>query len=159
MPNQATHQQHQDTDHTKVGTVHKVLKALVLDYGGVLTDPGENNPAEPPLLTALRKAKQSGLKTALLSNADGWWQPPATWQGLFDATIISGEVGLAKPQTEIYLLTAKKLGLEPSQCVFVDDLAINVYGAKEAGMVGVHHRSTESTLEELEILLAIALRD
>ncbi|MFS8096447.1 HAD-IA family hydrolase [Lentzea alba] len=136
-----------------------MLKALVLDYGGVLTDPGEDNAEEPPLLTALRTVKQHGLKTALLSNADGWWQPPATWQALFDATIISGEVGLAKPDTKIYLLTAAKLGLQPSECVFVDDLAINVRGAAEAGMVGVHHRSTRSTLEELEILLAIALRD
>ncbi|MDT7787833.1 MAG: hypothetical protein QOF58_6252 [Pseudonocardiales bacterium] len=136
-----------------------MLKALVLDYGGVLTDPGEDNAKEPPLLTALRKAKQNGLKTALLSNADGWWHPPSQWQGLFDATIISGEVGLAKPQHEIYLLTAEQLSLQPGECVFVDDLAINVRGAAEAGMVGVHHRSTDSTLEELEILLAIALRD
>ncbi|WP_439661605.1 HAD-IA family hydrolase [Lentzea sp. HUAS TT2] len=136
-----------------------MLKALVLDYGGVLTDPGEDNPAEPPLLTALRKAKQTGLKTALLSNADGWWYPPTVYTGLFDATIISGEVGLAKPDLEIYLLTARKLGLEPGECVFVDDLMANVWGAAEAGMVGVHHRSTRSTLEELEILLAIALRD
>jgi HAD superfamily hydrolase (TIGR01509 family) len=142
-----------------VGTVHEVFKALVLDYGGVLTDPGEDNPAEPPLLTATKKARRHGFKTALLSNADGWWQPPAAWQGLFDATIISGEVGLAKPEREIYLLTATKLGLEPGECVFVDDLAVNVRGAAEAGMVGVHHRSTRSTLEELEILLAIALRD
>lgn len=136
-----------------------MLKALVLDYGGVLTDPGEDNPPEPPLLTALRNARRQGLKTALLSNADGWWQPPAAWQGLFDATVISGEVGLAKPDVDIYLLTAAKLNLKPAECVFVDDLAVNVRGAAEAGMVGVHHRSTRSTLEELEILLAIALRD
>jgi epoxide hydrolase-like predicted phosphatase len=142
-----------------VGTVRDVLKALVLDYGGVLTDPGEDNPSEPPLLTALRKAKAHGLKTALLSNADGWWQPPRALDGLFDVVILSGEVGLAKPDIDIYLLTATKLGLEPDECVFVDDLAVNIHGAAEAGMVGVHHRSTRSTLEELEILLAIALRD
>jgi FMN phosphatase YigB (HAD superfamily) len=159
MPNKARRRADQDTWHSKVGTVHKVLKALVLDYGGVLTDPGEDNAAEPPLLTALRRARKQGVKTALLSNADGWWQPPAAWQGLFDATVISGEVGLAKPEAEIYLLTASKLNLEPQECVFVDDLAVNVRGAAEAGMVGVHHRSTRSTLEELEILLAIALRD
>ncbi|WP_285643943.1 HAD-IA family hydrolase [Lentzea sp. NBRC 102530] len=136
-----------------------MLKALVLDYGGVLTDPGEDNPAEPPLLTALRKARQQGLKTALLSNADGWWQPPAQLTAVLDVTVLSGEVGLAKPDVEIYELTARKLDLAPSQCVFVDDLAVNIRGAAEAGMVGVHHRSTRSTLEELEILLAIALRD
>ncbi|MCR3746099.1 HAD-IA family hydrolase [Lentzea californiensis] len=136
-----------------------MLKALVLDYGGVLTDPGEDNPAEPPLLTALRKARQHGIKTALLSNADGWWQPPVVLTAVLDAAVISGEVGLAKPDTEIYLLTAGRLNVKPEECVFVDDLAVNVRGAAEAGMVGVHHRSTRSTLEELEILLAIALRD
>ncbi|MFD4674842.1 HAD-IA family hydrolase [Lentzea sp. NPDC058450] len=136
-----------------------MLKALVLDYGGVLTDPGEDNPHEPPLLTALRKARQQGLKTALLSNADGWWHPPTQLTTLLDVTVISGEVGLAKPDTAIYELTARKLDLPTHQCVFVDDLAVNVRGAAEAGMVGVHHRSTRSTLEELEILLAIALRD
>ncbi|HUQ62085.1 HAD-IA family hydrolase [Lentzea sp.] len=136
-----------------------MLKALVLDYGGVLTDPGEDNPHEPPLLTALRKAKRHGLKTALLSNADGWWQPPHEFAGLFDVTILSGEVGLAKPDVDIYLLTAAKLDLEPGECVFVDDLAVNIRGAAEAGMVGVHHRSTRSTLEELEVLLAIAFRE
>ncbi|HEX7305554.1 HAD-IA family hydrolase [Lentzea sp.] len=136
-----------------------MLKALVLDYGGVLTDPGEDNPPEPPLLTALRKAKRHGLKTALLSNADGWWHPPAAFEGLFDVAILSGEVGLAKPDVDIYLLTATRLNLEPAECVFVDDLAVNIRGAVAAGMVGVHHRSTRSTLEELEILLAIALRD
>src|SRR5688572_5138279 len=116
---------HQDTDHPMGGsTVHAMLKALVLDYGGVLTDPGEDNPAEPPLLTALRKAKQQGLKSALLSNADGWWSPPSAWRGLFDATVISGEVGLAKPDVDIYLLTAAELNLEPAECVFVDDLAV-----------------------------------
>ncbi|MET9231952.1 HAD-IA family hydrolase [Lentzea sp. NPDC003310] len=135
-----------------------MLKALVLDYGGVLTDPGEDNPTEPPLLTALRTVKRHGLKTALLSNADGWWQPPRELKSVLDVAVISGEVGLAKPDTEIYLLTARKLGLEPRECVFVDDLAVNVRGAAEAGMVGVHHRSTRSTLEELEVLLAIALR-
>ncbi|SDJ81906.1 haloacid dehalogenase superfamily, subfamily IA, variant 3 with third motif having DD or ED [Lentzea albidocapillata subsp. violacea] len=136
-----------------------MLKALVLDYGGVLTDPGEDNPAEPPLLTALRKARQHGLKTALLSNADGWWQPPGALTAVLDAAVISGEVGLVKPDTEIYLLTATRLNVKPEECVFVDDLAVNVRGAAKAGMVGVHHRSTRSTLEELEILLAIALRD
>ncbi|SDF92670.1 haloacid dehalogenase superfamily, subfamily IA, variant 3 with third motif having DD or ED [Lentzea fradiae] len=130
----------------------------MLDYGGVLTDPGEDNPPEPPLLTALREVKRKGFKTALLSNADGWWNPPAAFAGLFDAAVMSGEVGLAKPDVAIYRLVAAKLDLEPGECVFVDDLAVNIRGAVEAGMVGVHHRTVRSTLEELEILLEIALR-
>lgn len=136
-----------------------MLRGLVLDYGGVLTDFGDDAVGEPPLVTATRKAKQQGLRTGLLSNADGWWSPPREWDGLFDVTVISGEVGVGKPNKEIYLLTAQRLQLKPEECVFVDDLVVNVRGAAKAGMVGVHHRSTRSTLEELEILLAIALRD
>ena len=136
-----------------------VLRGLVFDYGGVLTDYGDEVIGEPPLIKVLRVARGHGLRTGLLSNADGHWSPPRPWQPLFDAVVVSGEVGLGKPDREIYLLTAKKLGLAPQECVFVDDLAVNVRGAVAAGMVGVHHQSVRSTLEELEILLAITLAE
>ncbi len=47
---------------------------------------------------------------------------------LFDETVISGDVGLHKPQPEIYLLACERLGVEPGDCVFVDDLRENVTG-------------------------------
>jgi epoxide hydrolase-like predicted phosphatase len=134
------------------------LRGLVLDFGGVLTDLGDDASApEPPLLVATRTARRSGLRTAILSNADGLWAPPAQWQPLFDAVVTSGEVGFAKPDRRIYLLTARRLGLDPATCVFVDDLAANVRGAAAAGMVGVHHRTVRATLEELETLLELPL--
>ncbi|MFI9007506.1 HAD-IA family hydrolase [Actinosynnema sp. NPDC053489] len=135
------------------------MRGLVLDFGGVLTDHGDDLSAtEPPLLAATRQARHRGVLTAMLSNADFLWRPPAGWEDLFDVVITSGEVGLAKPDRRIYLLAAERLGLPADQCVFVDDLAVNVRGAAEAGMVGVHHQSVSATLEELEILLQIPLR-
>ncbi|MFD1151590.1 HAD-IA family hydrolase [Saccharothrix hoggarensis] len=135
------------------------MRGLVLDFGGVLTDLGDDAAApEPPLLTATRKARDQGVLTAVLSNADGYWSPPADWAALFDVVITSGDVGIAKPDRRIYLLTAERLGLAPRDCVFVDDLAVNVRGAAAAGMVGVHHRSVDATVEELETLLQIPLR-
>jgi len=134
-----------------------VLRGLVLDFGGVLTDFGDDYVVEPPLLTVVREVRERGVLTALLSNADGLWTPPAEWRGLFDAVVISGEVGLAKPSTAIYRLTAEKLGLPAEECVFVDDLAINVHGAAAAGMVGVHHTSIPSTVAELAVLLGFPL--
>jgi HAD superfamily hydrolase (TIGR01509 family) len=105
----------------------------------------------------VREVRQRGVATALLSNADGCWSPPPEWDGLFDAVVVSGEVGLAKPAAEIYRLTADRLGLATSECVFVDDLAINVRGAAAAGMVGVHHVSTSATVGELVVLLGFPL--
>ncbi|XVV02971.1 HAD-IA family hydrolase [Actinosynnema sp. CA-248983] len=136
------------------------MRGLVLDFGGVLTDLGEDfaNP-EPPLLAAARTAKRHGVRTAILSNADGLWAPPIAWQDVFDVVVTSGEVGFAKPDRRIYLVVAERLGLAPSHCVFVDDLAVNVRGAAAVGMVGVHHRSVNATVEELEVLLDLQLQD
>ncbi|MEU6152249.1 HAD-IA family hydrolase [Actinosynnema sp. NPDC047251] len=134
------------------------VRGLVLDFGGVLTDHGDAAGDEPPLVTAARQARRHGLRTAILSNADGLWAPPERWRDLFDAVVTSGEAGCAKPDRRIYLLVAERLGLDPGSCVFVDDLAVNVRGAAAVGMVGVHHRSVHATLEELEVLLEFPLR-
>jgi HAD superfamily hydrolase (TIGR01509 family) len=77
---------------------------------------------------------------------------------LFDGVVISGEVGLHKPQPEIFRLGAERIGLPPEQCVFVDDLRENCAGAEAVGMTTVLHRGADSTLPELERLLGVELR-
>ncbi len=104
------------------------------------------------MLDALRAARQGGVRTALLSNSWGLDYPRAGWDKLFDAVVISGEVGLRKPEPAIYLLAASRLGVAPERCVFVDDLAPNVRGAVEVGMCGVHHTDPETTLAALAAL-------
>lgn len=131
---------------------------MVFDYGGVLTD-GVDAAGEPPLLDALRQARAAGLRTALLSNADGAWELPDRadfdTEALFDTVVISGAVGLRKPDPRIFTLTADRLGTSIGDCVFVDDLAVNVRGAVTAGMIGVHHTSVEATLLELTALFEV----
>lgn len=122
-------------------------EALVVDYAGVFTDPA--------IVEVVKAARAHGLKTALLSNAD---RTPYGLPDLFDAVIVSGEVGAAKPNRAVYDLVAAALGTTPDRCVFVDDIARYVHGAAAAGMTGVHHRTVESTVDELEILLGFALR-
>ncbi|MER5391216.1 HAD-IA family hydrolase [Saccharopolyspora sp. NPDC002686] len=131
------------------------LTGLLLDYAGVLDDPGRDSADVPPLLEVARHARRGGIRTAVVSNASGLPDPRVADD--FDAIVLSGAVEVAKPSREIYLLTARRLGLEPQQCVFVDDLHRNVVGAVEAGMVGVHHRDVESTLEELTVLLGLEM--
>lgn len=131
------------------------MKGLIVDFGGVLTDRGPDHAAEPPLIGAVLAARQSGIRTALLSNADGPDEPIPWLDRLFDVLVFSGDVGVAKPDREIYRLTVRRLGLEPGECVFVDDLAVNIRGAVAAGLVGVHHTSVPTTLTELNALLGI----
>jgi len=75
----------------------------------------------------------------------------------YDAVIISGEVGLRKPDPAIYLLAAEKLGLPASWCVFVDDVAANLPAAAELGMATVHHVNSTATVRELDRLFSIGL--
>ena len=104
------------------------------------------------MIGMLRRARASGLKVALLSNSWGDHYPEAVWDGLFDAIVISGRVGMRKPEERIFRHTADLLGLATEQCVMVDDLPHNITGAVEAGMVGVRHDSYDQTLLELEAL-------
>jgi epoxide hydrolase-like predicted phosphatase len=114
---------------------------------------------DPAMLDLVRHARASGLKTALLSNSWGDHYPEELWDGLFDAVVISSRVGMRKPDVAIFEHTAELLGLQPAECVLIDDLAANVRGAVAAGMVGVRHTDYASTLAELEALFDVRLHD
>jgi putative hydrolase of the HAD superfamily len=113
---------------------------------------------QPLMLAALRRARSAGLRTALLSNSWGLDYPREGWDELFDTVVISGEVGMRKPEPEIYRLAATRLGVGPDECVFVDDLAPNIRGAVAVGMVGIHHSDAEQTVGELEGVFGLSLR-
>jgi putative hydrolase of the HAD superfamily len=111
------------------------------------------------MLEAVRRARAAGVRTGLVSNSWGTRRYPRELLAeLFDGVVISGEVGIRKPAPEIYALGARRLGLEPASCVFVDDLAFNLPPAAELGMATVHHRDPAETIAELERLLGVALR-
>jgi putative hydrolase of the HAD superfamily len=103
------------------------------------------------------RARGHGIKTALLSNSWGNVYPRDGWDDMFDVVVISGEVGLRKPEPEIFELTCKQLQVAPADCVFVDDLEINVAAAGELGMTGVLHRSYDDTAARLEELFGVPL--
>ena len=72
--------------------------------------------------------------------------------------MISHEVGLRKPDPEIYALAVEQLGLPAEECVFVDDLGGNLKPAKAMGMATVLHRDAAETIPQLEELLGVPLR-
>jgi putative hydrolase of the HAD superfamily len=120
-------------------------------FGGVRPD--------EEMLAALRRARAAGVRTGLVSNSMGAGRyDRSAFPELFDGVVISGEVGMHKPQPEIFLLGAERAGVDPGDCVFVDDLRQNCEGAEAIGMTAVLHRGAEHTLPELERLLGVELR-
>jgi putative hydrolase of the HAD superfamily len=112
---------------------------------------------QPAMSALVRRAKSHGIRTALLSNSWGNTYPRDTWDGMFDDVVISGEVGLRKPEPEIFLLAARRLDLKPEQCVFIDDLELNVDGARAVGMTALLHTSYDETRRALETLFGADL--
>ena len=114
---------------------------------------------DEPMIEAVKAAKRAGVRTGLISNSWGHGRYDRdAFPEMFDAVVISGEVGLHKPEPEIFHLGAERVGLAPEECVFVDDLKENCAGAEAVGMTAVLHRGAETTLPELERLLDLELR-
>jgi putative hydrolase of the HAD superfamily len=112
------------------------------------------------MLAGVRAARAAGLRTGLLSNS---WSvadyDPGLLAELFDAWVISAEVGLRKPDPAIYALAAERMELPPEAIAFVDDLPGNLKPARALGMTTIVHRGdATATLAELEDALGVALR-
>jgi putative hydrolase of the HAD superfamily len=113
--------------------------------------------ANEPLLDYYRKLRdEQGLRLAICTNNVREWQPrwlPTIPADLFELIVDSGFEGTRKPEPEIYAIVLDRLQLPADTCVFVDDLEINVIGAREAGMHGVHFRDTAQAVAELDALV------
>ena len=115
---------------------------------------------EEDMLTAVGKVKGAGRKTALLSNSWGAsLYPRSRLTDLFDTMVISGEVGIRKPDPRIYALALERIQVAPERSVFVDDHPGHLATASELGLVTVLHRSPQETIHQLEGLLGLELRD
>jgi putative hydrolase of the HAD superfamily len=118
-------------------------------FGGVAPD--------ERMIDAVRTARINGIKTALVSNTWGIRETPPWYDDVFDAVLLSGQEGHRKPEPEIFRLAARRVRAQPKACVFVDDIAANVEGARAVGMTGVVHRHADITIPKLEELLGIGL--
>jgi putative hydrolase of the HAD superfamily len=107
----------------------------------------------------VKRARSAGVLVATLSNSwgTGAYDPYDGWDldGMFDAVVISDRVGMRKPEPEIYLLTAERLGLPPQECLFVDDTERNLPGAADLGMGTVYFAGAAGEIAEIERLIGI----
>jgi len=111
-----------------------------------------------PMIELMRELKAGGKRMAMLTNNVREWEP--LWRAMlpvdeiFELVVDSAFVGLRKPEPEIYELTLERVGLPAESCLFVDDLAHNCEGAREAGMSAVHFRDNEQAIPEIRAALA-----
>jgi putative hydrolase of the HAD superfamily len=125
---------------------------------GLLTRMFAGSTMAAPMQAAVQAIRDSGLRTALLSNSWGMADYPRhLFPGMFDVVVISGEVGMRKPEERIFRHAAGMLGLDPAECVFVDDIDVNIKAAEAIGMTAILHRDPAETLTRLGELLGLAL--
>ena len=109
-----------------------------------------------PLIELIPTLRRN-YKTALLSNVGKGSLKhrfsDEELKRLFDVVVASGEIGFAKPDPEIYLFTAQKLGVLPEECVFIDDRSPLAQGAAEVGMQAVLYTTFEQLQEDLKKVL------
>ena len=117
-----------------------------------------------PMIELMRRLRDSRLRMALLTNNVREWEP--LWRSMlpvdeiFELIVDSAFVGLRKPETEIYELTLARLrerdglgDLETSECLFVDDVEVNVEAARRLGMRAVRFRENDQAIADIEAAL------
>lgn len=97
------------------------------------------------------------LLTGILSNSGpGAREREACWgfESVADDIVYSHEVGLKKPDPAIFALAGHRLGVEPGEVVFLDDVPGHVAAARAGGWRAVLHESTPKSIAELERIIA-----
>ena len=110
-----------------------------------------------PMIELMRRIKDDGRhRMALLTNNVREWEP--LWRTMlpvdeiFEFVVDSAFVGMRKPDAGIYELTVERLGdgYSAADCLFVDDVEVNVEAARELGMTAVHFVENEQAISEIE---------
>ena len=71
----------------------------------------------------------------------------------FDHVIESSKVGVRKPERRFYEIACERTGVKPAQCVFLDDLGINLKTARSMGMTTIKVLSGPQALSDLSVIL------
>ena len=135
------------------------------DFQKILGRPIPNNCAElaqnvyrktfkffPEIIELVKELKKQGIKTAVLSNIFKFEAEVIRehngYDG-FDAVILSYEVGMMKPESDIYKLVIKRLNVKPEECIFVDDQEKNLLPAEELGIKTVLAQNSEQIVKDV----------
>jgi len=147
---------------------HRALEAEAaaagcrLDATALMASVASGFGPRPEMVAAIGRIRDHGLRTAALTN--NWLHPDGgtMTEGLprdelFDVVVESSVVGLRKPDPRIYELVLARLGVEASECAYLDDLGINLKPARAMGMTTIKVVDAASALDALAGDLGFAL--
>ncbi len=123
----------------------------------------------PEMVEALKRVK-TRYRIACITNNMPLGEGPAMMRSadkatqvaeimtLFEYVVESSKLGMRKPDPRIYQHACKLLGVEPQECVYLDDLGINLKPARALGMQTIKVNSADQALSELEKIIDMKLR-
>ena len=128
---------------------HRVLEALKAEV-------------RPAMVEALRRLKRAAFRTAAVTNNIAPMSSRESDLGefmeLFDVVVESSVVGVRKPEERFYRIALDGLGVEAHECVYLDDLGVNLKPARAMGMTTIKVFDAHSALAELEQRVGVPLR-
>ncbi len=118
----------------------------------------------PEMVRALDRVIESGYRTACLTNNVSGEHASAERTELiasimarFDHVVESSKVGCRKPEPRFYEIACELLGVSPHECVFLDDLGINLKPAAAMGMRTIKVLGADQAIAELSAVLSLDL--
>lgn len=119
----------------------------------------EQNPADTDLFSFIARELKPVYAIGLLSNAGANWLDTLftkEQRALFDATALSYELGMIKPDAGCYQTIAARLGVLPEECIFIDDQERYCTGAIDVGMQAIRFTDTPNLVAQLKTALQLA---
>ena len=102
----------------------------------------------------LKKTYKLGLISNAFKGARDWIERNYQFMQYFVYSIFSYEIRLRKPDAKIFHHACHELGVKPEQSVFVDDMLVNVEGARAAGLFAVHYQDKDQLEIELSKIIS-----
>ena len=144
----------------------RLFEAEARDAGGVVDGTAVldllRGELVPEMVEAVRACRTHGLRTGCITNnfvpRDERPDDVQLDPDLFDVVVESSKVGIRKPDPAIYELACDQLGVAPSECVFLDDLGVNLKPARAMGMTTIKVVDHAAALTELASVLGLPLR-
>lgn len=111
--------------------------------------------AEPTkgVLNLMRELKHRGVKLAIASSSSrklvNYIVDKLNISNLFESTLAAEDIEHSKPDPEVFLKAAAQLGINPAQCLVIEDAKLGVESAKAAGMKCIGYRNPHSGNQDL----------
>ncbi len=146
------------TDKEHWETVLRHFNQPVGDYLKVYDEYFSGDAIDKELLAfavSLKPDYQLGLLSNAWVNARPRLSRHFDFINVFDVSVFSCEVGMRKPDSTIFRVMLEKMGAGAKNAVFIDDMPLNIEGAKSAGLHAIRYTDTPSTIAAVKAMLII----